>query len=186
MDQAISAAAREQVDAACRRLDGHPAAFTLALYRMRTTRGMSAGVAALSGALPTSVPFATDAVARAAMRCPPQEKVGGAFHQALIARLAPALAAIPNNSFGPAPASEPVPDRRREEAALDGFRELLSESPFRRWFRGPLRDAVDSGPAYALASLGQARVVNGYALHALWLRRYGDRLRSTSPRALLG
>jgi hypothetical protein len=147
---------------------------------------MSAGVTSLSRVLPTSAPFVTDDVARAAMRCPPEDKVGGAFHHALIGRLAPALAAIPNNSFGPAPAIEQVPDRRRAEAALEGFRELLSESPFRRWFRGPLRDAVDSGPVQALTSLGQSRVVNGYALHALWLRRYGDRLRSASPRALLG
>jgi hypothetical protein len=185
LTRAVDDLARSQLMAVREGLDGHDAVDTLTVYRTRTTRGMAAGLATLGEVAPTVAPFTADTVARAALSCPPPARLGRRLQRETLARLAPALAEIPVTVDDPT-AARPVPQRRLSESTLAGFQDLLRESPFRPWFRKALDHAVDAPTPAALGELRPSRVVNGLALHALWVRRYGDRLRAASPRRLLG
>ena len=146
---------------------------------------MSAGATTLARRAPTLAPYVSSPVARASMACPPDAKREGRFHEAVLRSLAPALAEIPVTSYRferPAPS---VPERRRSDDAIRGYRELLRESPLRPWFRGALREAAGAGDTASIPLLSRGRLVNGIALHSLWTRRYRERLRSASPRGLL-
>jgi asparagine synthetase B (glutamine-hydrolysing) len=181
---AIDDLARGQLMAVRARVAGHRSAASLTVYQTRTTRGMSAGVATLSEQIPTVAPFTADAVARAAISCPPAAKLGRGLQSEAIAQLAPALTGTPLTSPEPR-GPRTLPRRRLSDATLAGFQDLLRESEFRPWFRPELNEALDAPSPKALGEMRPARVINGLALHALWMRRYGDRLVATSPRKLL-
>jgi asparagine synthetase B (glutamine-hydrolysing) len=188
MADAINARARTQWDEIMLRAIGRPGGVSPSIYRHRTTRGMSAGVLGiLAPRMPVLAPFTDDTVARAALACPPEAKEGGGFHGLVIERLAPALAGLPVTTFGFETSPRSAPILRESEEALRVLLDLVSRSPLRDWYRGPLLQAVDAQDPLAMHDRApESRLFNGLATMTLWFERYGDRLGRANPRNLLG
>jgi hypothetical protein len=186
--RAIRGTAQREFAAEADRFAGHPAAATLGIYWTRTRRRTSPAPLAIFGARnQIAMPFLNDAVIRASLRIPQEEKAEGRLFRRVFEVVNPEIGALPSTndgvSRGPRATSRPT----RSPAARRLYSSLLAASPLRPWFSDDLRAALERGKlGKRVQRAGFLERVQLVCCLTLWLDRYRDRLGDFDPTDLLG
>lgn len=178
--------ARAQHEAVVKPFAGHPSQPLLALYATRTVGGVSTNPSALLGVdAPVVVPGAQDAVVSPILAVSPEAKKYRRMLTALQRQLLPRLADLPSTNDVPRPAQRTLPRRWCSQVAIEGHRRLTADGPLaeyvsphlKAWFEDPSRGELTP---HARAGM---EVVSFF--HDWW-RRYGDTVKDSDAKALLG
>jgi hypothetical protein len=171
--------ARADFDRSIGRFADHPAGATLAIYWLRTRRSISSGPLELIGShVPVAIPFAGDAVVRAALAVDPRKKLGGALYKRVWQAVDPEVAALPSTNdpgYDPGPKTGPRIVMSRE--SIRGYVDVLSRHPLRPLFSERLEGDLERGRIRPyLRHRKKQQMLDGLCRFGLWFERYEDRL----------
>jgi hypothetical protein len=177
----LEATARSEYEGAVAPFEGHASGPSLAILWTRTRRWVSSAPLAHFGSAADSVsmPFARDAVARAALSVPLGEKVDGALYRRLWEIVSPEIGALPStHDYGRELGRGRTPRLHDSKAARRGYVKLLRRHPLRPLFSRRLRQALrDEDLRRFGGSMRSVWRLQSLAMFALWHERYEGRLR---------
>ena len=163
------------------RFDGHEAAATLLITWARSRRSTAPSPFDLFGAHgPVALPFASDAVAEAALSIAPRAKLGGEIYRAVLERADRRLSEWPSTNDPDYDAGER--DRKRRtlsKIAVAGYAEMLRSNPLRPAFSGVFDQQIEQGKIRWLLRHRQGLVaLDALARFGDWHRRHARSLKS--------
>jgi hypothetical protein len=168
---------RESMVESVHRFDGHPAAATLGILHTRTSRSIAQGpFRLLAPELSVNVPFVHPQVIEAALRVPPQDKLGGVFYREMLSAADPVVARLPSTNDG-GPKGKRGSNRKNSPRNLRGLaRSIRSSEPVVGLLGTEFREALDDDDALMRfgGSLRGHRQLNWASLLAEWRATYAD------------
>jgi hypothetical protein len=139
----------------------------------RLTLRVSSSVGAVSE---IASPMLDDAVVTPLLSLAQEHKERYALYQRAFKLIAPELLDIPFSSMGAADLHADLPRRRTSYAALQGYREILANGPFRPYLSNHIRDWLrgdDYLPTHRPGTFGGMEAVTTFHL---WWERYSHKL----------
>jgi hypothetical protein len=183
---AFSRLSRRQLAAASRPYRGNPNEPILAFYVTRTLRAVSTTPHQVLGSAASVLsPFASDAVARAALRIDPLDKLGHRLYRAVFELLNSPAGQIRSTGDGPR-RKRSLDEPRFSDPTITNLQRLLQDSPLAPEFSETLRETVSNGALLpALRDRGAYNSALTLAWFGLWCERYGPILREFDPAEVL-